>query len=175
MTHSSSPKELLYADLVTQVASVIQGEVDYVANLANTASLIYFALNGSALGQNVNWAGFYLNRGGDELVLGPFQGKVACIRIKKGRGVCGTCWADGKVQLVPDVHAFQGHIACDAESESEVVLPLMDNMGRFLGVLDLDSPLKGHFDAIDVEGLSQITSLLSGGCNWSPLTAAPPE
>src|SRR5438105_452609 len=126
-------KPALYRDLAAQLASLLEGEADPIANAANMAALIYHGL------QELNWAGFYFARGG-ELVLGPFQGKPACVRIPWAQGVCGTAAARGETIVVPDVHAFPGHIACDPDSRSELVVPLIAEE-KVLGVLDLDSPL----------------------------------
>jgi len=123
--------------LLETLESVLAGETDLVANSANMAALLFQTL------PEVNWAGFYFLKG-DELVLGPFQGKVACVRIPVGRGVCGTAAARRETVLVPDVHLFPGHIACDSASESEIVVPLIHG-GELLGVLDIDSPIKNRF------------------------------
>lgn len=141
-----------YAQLNQQLAALIGDERDFIANAANMAALIFHQLDG------LNWAGFYLMRSG-ELVLGPFQGKPACIRIPLGRGVCGTAAASRQTQLVPDVHAFPGHIACDADSRSEIVIPLILD-GDVIGVLDLDSPRPGRFDEADRAGLEAAAGLL---------------
>lgn len=141
-----------YETLTGQLRSLLEDEPDLLANLANTAALLYQQL------PELNWAGFYLLRG-DKLVLGPFQGKIACTRISLGRGVCGTAAAQDRVQLVPDVHAFPGHIACDGASRSEIVLPL-HRASRVVGVLDLDSPSLGRFGQADLEGLSACVRLL---------------
>ena len=143
-----------YAELNQQLAALIGDETDFVANMANMAALIFHQL------PDLNWAGFYLIRGG-ELVLGPFQGKPACIRIPLGRGVCGTAAATRQTQVVPDVHAFPGHIACDADSRSEIVVPLV-RVGALIGVLDLDSPRPGRFDADDLAGLEAAAGFLLG-------------
>jgi L-methionine (R)-S-oxide reductase len=134
-----------YRQFEAQLAALIGDEPDFVANMANMAALIFHQL------PDLNWAGFYLMKDG-ELVLGPFQGKPACIRIALGRGVCGTAAATQETQVVADVHAFPGHIACDADSRSEIVVPLIV-AGNVVGVLDLDSPLPGRFDADDKAGL----------------------
>jgi GAF domain-containing protein len=131
--------------------ALLEGETDLVANAANTAALLFHGL------PELNWAGFYLMNGG-ELVLGPFQGKPACVRIAVGRGVCGTAAATRRTVRVQDVHAFPGHIACDAASNSEIVVPL-EREGRLLGVLDLDSPITGRFDAQDQEGLERLAQI----------------
>ena len=153
-----------YRELDAQLAALLAGEHDAIANLANTSALLYTAL------PQLNWAGFYLlhpaSQGGadgdsGELVLGPFQGKPACVRIALGRGVCGTAAAERRTQLVPDVHAFPGHIACDAASRSEIVVPLIRAAdGGLVGVLDLDSPILGRFDATDQAGLERIATTL---------------
>lgn len=150
MTTALKPE--LYRDLVRQLAALIAGEPDPIANAANTAALIYHGL------PNLNWAGFYF-RNGAELVLGPFQGKPACVRIPIGKGVCGTAAARGTTILVPEVHDFPGHIACDPDSRSELVVPLIEE-GSVLGVLDLDSPLPARFDEIDRDGCEQLIALL---------------
>jgi GAF domain-containing protein len=144
-------KPELYRDLSRQLSALLAGERDLVANAANTAALIYHGL------PDLNWAGFYF-REGDELVLGPFQGKPACVRIQIGEGVCGTAASRAETVLVPDVHDFPGHIACDPNSRSELVVPLVD-AGRVWGVLDLDSPLLARFDEIDREGCEQLVAL----------------
>jgi L-methionine (R)-S-oxide reductase len=144
-------KSRLYDELARQLAALIDGERDLVANCANMAALIYHGLS------KLNWAGFYFARQG-ELVLGPFQGKPACIRIAWGEGVCGAAAARGSAIVVPDVHEFPGHIACDPESRSELVVPLVDD-GRVLGVLDLDSPVAGRFDEDDRAGCERLVAL----------------
>ena len=150
MTASEKPQ--LYRDLARQLAALLAGEPDPIANAANTAALIYHGL------PNLNWAGIYFCNGA-ELVLGPFQGKPACVRIPIGKGVCGTAAARGKTVLVPDVHDFPDHIACDPDSRSELVVPLIED-GSVLGVLDLDSPLPARFDELDREGCEQLVELL---------------
>ncbi len=153
-----------YADLAASLRSLLEGERNLIANLANTAALIYHAL------PNLNWAGFYLigpnaqDAAISELILGPFQGKTACVRIAMGKGVCGAAAATRETQLVPDVHAFPGHIACDSASNSEIVIPMIFSngarRGELLGVLDLDSPLLGRFDEQDQQGLEAIVDIL---------------
>jgi len=147
----TASKSELYRDLTAQLAALLAGEADLVANAANTASLIYHGL------PDVNWAGFYFRKGA-ELVLGPFQGKPACVRIPIGKGVCGTSAAGAATMLVPDVHDFPGHIACDPHSRSELVVPLIGD-GAVLGVLDLDSPLLSRFDDADQEGCERLIAL----------------
>ncbi len=149
----------LYDTLVTQAAGLLAGERDPWANAANVAALVFALLPG------LNWAGFYFLRGG-ELVVGPFQGKPACVRIALGRGVCGTAAAARRTVVVRDVHAFPGHIACDAASNSEIVVPIVDG-GRLVGVLDLDSPRTGRFGDVDARGLERLARLLAAGCDWA--------
>ena len=146
-------KPALYRDLLSALDALTAGEPDPVANMANAAALLWDWL------PDLNWAGFY-RAIGDELVLGPFQGKPACIRIAMGAGVCGTAAATRATQVVADVHAFPGHIACDAASRSELVVPLIAG-GRLLGVLDLDSPLPGRFDDDDAAGCEAVAALLA--------------
>jgi len=148
----ASSRSDFYAALHRQLAAVLEGERDWICNLAQTSALLMQLMPG------LNWAGFYLLRSG-ELVLGPFQGKVACVRIKLGRGVCGTAAARRETVVVPDVHQFPGHIACDSASNSEIVVPLL-HQGRLLGVLDLDSPQLGRFDADDARGLEEVARRL---------------
>ena len=145
-----------YQELQKQLCSLISGVPHPVANLANTAALLYEAL------PDLNWAGFYLLKG-QTLVLGPFQGKTACIEIPVGKGVCGTAIAENKSQLVPDVHAFPGHIACDCASRSEVVIPIRVQ-GKPIAVLDLDSPTVGRFTESDREGLEALVKVLEAEC-----------
>ena len=141
-----------YDDLCLQTAGLIGGVPHLIANLANASAALWQAM------EDINWAGFYLLEG-DTLVLGPFQGKPACIEIRPGRGVCGTAAATGRTQLVPDVHAFPGHIACDAASRSEVVVPIRSR-GRIVAVLDVDSPLPGRFTEDDRAGLERFAALV---------------
>lgn len=144
-------KQVFYSELSAQLEGLLHGERDFIANAANFSALIY------SLVPDLNWAGFYFLKQKDELVLGPFQGKVACVRIPVGKGVCGAAVATGETQLVPDVHAFPGHIACDAASRSELVVPLVKG-DRMIGVLDLDSPLPGRFDAEDQAGFEALAA-----------------
>ena len=131
---------------------MLDGEQDWIANAANTSALIYQML------PDLNWAGFYFLQREDELVLGPFQGKPACVRIAVGRGVCGTAVERARSVLVEDVHAFPGHIACDAASRSELVVPLFRD-GKVFGVIDLDSPLPGRFDGDDQAGIERLAAI----------------
>ena len=146
-SHHASAEEV-HRDLLEQARALLHGERDFTANAANLAALIFHAL------PDLNWAGFYWMKGG-ELVLGPFQGKPACVRIAIGKGVCGTAARDRKSIVVPDVDAFPGHIACDSASRSEVVIPVVAG-GKVIGVLDLDSPLKGRFGDADARGLEAL-------------------
>ena len=150
---SAADKPALYAELVQQLRSLIATEPDRIANLANASALLF------ALLPDLNWAGFYLLKEG-ELVVGPFQGKPACVRIAVGKGVCGTAALRRSTVIVADVHEFPGHIACDAESNSEIVVPIISTAGELLGVLDLDSPLTGRFDAEDAKGLERFVAAL---------------
>jgi L-methionine (R)-S-oxide reductase len=145
-------KRVLYTDLGGQIQGLLSGETDTVANLANAAAAIYHSL------PSLNWAGFYLARNGG-LVLGPFQGEPACVRIPIGNGVCGVAALRHESILVPDVHEFPGHIACDAASRSELVVPLIRGNALF-GVLDLDSPLAARFDADDQAGCEALVAII---------------
>ncbi|WP_046176678.1 GAF domain-containing protein [Domibacillus indicus] len=151
-TPYSGTKAEQYSLVTKQLEALLAGETNQVANLSNASAL---------LGQflpNINWAGFYLNEN-EELVLGPFQGLPACVRIPFGKGVCGTAAAEGKTMRIKDVHAFPGHIACDAASRSEIVIPLIKD-GKVLGVLDIDSPETNRFDEEDEKGLVQFAEAL---------------
>lgn len=145
-------KTELYADLNRDFQALMAGETSFLAVISNTSALLFERL------ADVNWAGFYLLEG-DTLVLGPFQGKLACVRIPVGRGVCGSAVAKNAVQRVEDVHAFDGHIACDSASNSEIVLPLAVN-GQIIGVLDIDSPLFSRFSEEDEHGLRELVGHL---------------
>jgi L-methionine (R)-S-oxide reductase len=149
-----SDKRALYRDLAAQLRSLIEGEPDRTANAANMAALLYHGL------PDLNWAGFYFTQG-SELVLGPFQGQPACVRIPWGNGVCGTAAARGESVLVSDVHDFPGHIACDPNSQSELVVPLIED-GRVTGVLDLDSPRLARFDEEDRAGCERLVAVFLG-------------
>ncbi|MGC4251649.1 MAG: GAF domain-containing protein [Sphingobium sp.] len=150
---ASTDKPTLYADLLSAADALTGEEPDAIANMANISALIWQFL------PDLNWAGFYRMVGG-ELVLGPFQGRAACIRIPLGKGVCGTAAQTRLTQLVEDVHAFPGHIACDAASASEIVVPVV-HRDRLIGVLDLDSPLAGRFDGDDAAGLEALVALIA--------------
>ena len=145
-------KPAFYHDLAQQLEGLLHGETDAIANAANTAALIYTTL------PDLNWAGFYFLRKPEELVLGPFQGKPACVRIALGRGVCGTAVTERRTMRIEDVHAFADHIACDAASRSELVVPLFRGE-RIIGVLDLDAPIPGRFDADDQRGIEALTAI----------------
>ncbi|KPH57435.1 GAF domain-containing protein [Novosphingobium aerophilum] len=147
------PKPELYADLAAAARALVEGEPDGIANMANLAALIWQFV------PDLNWAGFYRNLQ-DELVLGPFVGKPACIRIPFGQGVCGAAAASGETQVVPDVHAFPGHIACDADSRSELVVPVIRE-GRVIAVIDLDSPTAGRFDEADAAGMQTLAGIVA--------------
>ncbi|MBN8806965.1 MAG: GAF domain-containing protein [Sphingomonas sp.] len=154
---ATDAKSDLYRDVLAAVDAVTAGEADAVANMANVAAILWQYL------PDLNWAGFY-RAVGDELVLGPFQGKAACIRIPFGKGVCGAAAASRDTQLVADVHAFPGHIACDAASRSELVVPIVAG-GRVVAVIDLDSPHPARFDAEDAAGVEAIARLLRDRVN----------
>ena len=145
-------KKQHYAQLAQQVGAIVAGEQDLVANMANISAILYWAL------EKVNWAGFYLVKEG-QLVLGPFHGQPACIRIPIGKGVCGTAVSENCIQLIEDVKQFSGHIACDVASNSEIVLPIRKN-NQIIAVLDIDSPDIARFDLDDKSGLSQIVDIL---------------
>jgi len=151
---AAADKPALYRELAQWLESLVAGEPDPIANMANAAALIWESL------PDLNWAGFYRNVEG-ELVLGPFQGRPACIRIPFGKGVCGTAAATRRVQRVEDVNAFPGHIACDSASASELVVPIVRD-GELIAVLDLDSPSKGRFDAEDEAGCVALAEVLAG-------------
>ncbi|HET8996882.1 MAG TPA: GAF domain-containing protein [Acetobacteraceae bacterium] len=150
--HWGTDRDACYAALIPELDALLAGEPDAVATTANAAAAIYHGLPA------LNWAGFYFLRGA-ELVLGPFQGRPACVRIPLGRGVCGTAAAERRSILVPDVQAFPGHIACDVESRAELVVPLLAG-DRLLGVLDLDSPVPGRFDPADQHGCEQLAAVV---------------
>ena len=145
----------LYANLQLQLRSLLEGERDFIANAANFSSLLYHSL------PDLNWVGFYLQKG-DELVLGPFQGQPACVRIAIGKGVCGTAAEQRQTILVDNVHEFPGHIACDSASNSEIVVPLILNE-QLIGVLDLDSPSFARFDDEDARGLNELAEIFVRG------------
>jgi len=147
-----------YTRLLSQIEYLTQGEYHTISVLSNIAALLWSELD------DINWVGFYLIHDG-KLVLGPFQGKVACMNIEVGKGVCGTAVAQNATQLVEDVHQFPGHIACDSASNSEIVIPLR-SYGRVVGVLDIDSPLVGRFSAVDAEGLEAIARVIEKVCDW---------
>jgi GAF domain-containing protein len=154
---TAGTKPEFYVSLHRQLTALLAGESDWVCNLSQTSAFFMQVL------PELNWAGFYLLRGG-ELVLGPFQGRVACVRIRVGQGVCGTAAARQATVVVPNVHEFPGHIACDRASNSEIVVPLLRD-GRLLGVLDLDSPRPGRFDTDDARGLERSVEILLAASN----------
>jgi len=151
-------KPEMYDLLKKQLAALMEGEYHPLPHLANMTALLHSALS------DINWVGFYLMTDGD-LLLGPFQGKPACIRIPVGKGVCGTAAAQNRTQRVDDVHQFPGHIACDSASNSEIVIPIRVN-GTIAGVLDIDSPCLNRFDAQDQQGLEEMVKMLADGCRW---------
>ena len=153
-------KQELYNEVESQITGLVAEENDWLANLANTTAVIYNQL------PDLNWAGFYLRRSDGDLILGPFQGKSACVRISPGSGVCGTAVETEKPQLVPDVHEFPGHIVCDPESRSELVIPLW-SQEEIIGVLDLDSPSLARFDRYDLKRLQNIIEILAENCSFS--------
>ncbi|HEY8224604.1 MAG TPA: GAF domain-containing protein [Pyrinomonadaceae bacterium] len=152
----TTSKSELYASLALQLRALLEGERNLIANAANFAALVYHTL------PDINWAGFYF-RYGTELVLGPFQGKPACVRIEIGKGVCGLSASQCDTIIVPNVHEFPGHIACDEASNSEIVVPVFDGQ-RLLGVLDLDSPVLTRFDEQDAEGLNELMTIFVEAC-----------
>ncbi|MGP8034660.1 MAG: GAF domain-containing protein [Steroidobacteraceae bacterium] len=157
MSHTTTPrdfrdKDAAYRGLVRDLGALLEGEPDAIANAANTVALLFDAL------PDINWAGVYFLKGG-ELVVGPFQGKPACVRIALGRGACGTAAARRETLIVDDVQSFPGHIVCDPASRSEIVVPLVSG-ARLLGVLDIDSPRLGRFDAADARGLESLAARL---------------
>lgn len=152
-----------YEQLRARVRALVEHETDWLANLGNAAAELFAWL------PNLNWAGFYLMKGG-ELVLGPFQGRPACVRIKVGRGVCGTAVSSRSTQVVPDVHAFPGHIACDVRSRSEIVVPVVVG-GAVVAVLDLDSAELGNFDDDDRAGLEALMADLAPHVDWAQASA----
>jgi L-methionine (R)-S-oxide reductase len=157
-TADSGSKRELYADLAEQARGMLAGESSLIANAANFSALVYHSL------PDLNWAGFYLYDG-NELVVGPFQGKPACIRIALGRGVCGTAAQTRQTQVVRDVHSFDGHIACDAASQSEIVVPLVKADGSLLGVWDVDSPSVARFDEEDRAGMEALCEVFMQAAN----------
>jgi len=153
---SAPANRLSVDDLLESVRSVLSGETDLIANTANIASMLFEAL------PDVNWAGFYFHKD-DQLVLGPFQGRLACTRIPLGKGVCGTAAERRETIVVEDVHAFPGHIACDGASASEIVIPIIAD-GRLIGVLDIDSPVEARFSAADRSILEGVVAALAATC-----------
>jgi len=149
-----------YRLLREQVQALFHGERDLLANLAQFSALVYGSV------PQLNWAGFYMARPGEELVLGPFQGKVACVRIPFSRGVCGACARTGEIQLVKDVHAFPGHIACDSASASELVLPVVVD-GQLRAVFDMDSPVLARFDEEDARGMAEAVAAFAAATDWA--------
>ena len=153
-----SDKKDCYSLIHTQLKSILENEPYVIPNLSNISALLNEALT------DINWVGFYLIHN-DELLLGPFQGKIACVHIAIGKGVCGTAVLKDETQLVSDVYKFPGHIACDSASKSEIAIPIHGN-GRIVGVLDIDSPIIQRFDEVDKEGLEEVVRILETSCNW---------
>ena len=147
-----------YKLIKEQMEALAEGEQSYIPVMANASALLFYSM------EDLNWAGFYLVRE-EALILGPFQGKVACVRIEKGKGVCGTAWKEDEVQLVPDVHAFPGHIACDSDSRSEIVIPIHKD-GKVAAVLDIDSPSYARFSEEDRVGLEEFAASLERVIKW---------
>lgn len=177
LTIDPGSKTEKYKTLLPQIENIISGEPDLIANLANVAAAIYETFTPL-------WVGFYLvkpslgpagRHGPVQLVLGPFQGPLACTRIDKGRGVCGTAWQTGQTQVVPDVEQFPGHIACSSRSRSEIVVPLRDANGRIWGVLDIDSEALGAFDPTDAYYLTKLCEALPHMGTAAPRPSAPPR
>ena len=158
----SEDRDKFYKIMLVRLEGLLSSESDWLANLSNAAAVLYSNL------PDINWSGFYFMKKG-ELVLGPFQGKTACTRIKSGKGVCGTAVVEMKVQLVPDVHLFPDHIACDCASNSEVVVPIIKD-GILYGVLDIDSPNTNRFDELDVKYLQLFVDKLSKYIDWNQIS-----
>lgn len=156
---NAEDKSVFYRIMLVRLEGLLSSESDWLANVSNAAALLYTNL------ETINWSGFYFMKQ-DELVLGPFQGKTACTRIKPGKGVCGTAVAEMKTQLVPDVHLFPGHIACDCASNSEIVVPIIKD-GVVYGVLDVDSPVKDRFDELDAKYLQAFVDKLNKYIDWT--------
>ena len=155
----ANSKRLQYEDLSVKLRALLEGERDFIANAANFAALLFHSLPA------VNWVGFYLNKH-SELVLGPFQGQPACVRIPIGKGVCGTAAQQRETVIVPDVHQFPGHIACDTASNAEIVVPIVDG-NTLMAVLDLDSPVFGRFEDEDARGLNELVEIFKGSTELS--------
>ncbi len=157
----SNDKKEMYVEILQYAEMLMTDENDYIANLSNISALLNQVLN------DINWVGFYIVRNG-QLVLGPFQGKAACIRIDKGKGVCGTAYSEKSTQLVKDVHSFSGHIACDSETNSEIVVPIIYDKS-VAAVLDIDSPVCDRFDETDRANLEILCEMVSKSCKWGNL------
>ncbi|MEA4849247.1 MAG: GAF domain-containing protein [Clostridiaceae bacterium] len=155
----SEDRDKFYKIMMVRLEGLLSSESDWLANVSNAAALLYTNL------EDINWAGFYFMKKG-ELVLGPFQGRTACTRIKQGKGVCGTAVVEMSTQIVPDVHLFPGHIACDCASNSEVVVPIIKE-GKVYGVLDIDSPKTNRFDELDAKYLQLFVDKLNKYIDWS--------
>ncbi|KAI8353863.1 GAF domain-like protein [Mortierella sp. GBAus27b] len=174
---TATSKVEFYQELEMQIQGIVDGQRNWVTNLANASSLIYHGLR-AVTGKPINWAGFYVldqsvgstnddtQTKKEALILGPFQGKIACTNIDFGRGVCGTAAAEKKTLVIKDVHQFPGHIACDSASNSEIVVPLLGPDGRVIGVLDLDCEVTEGFDEDDKAGLEVVSKILVDACDW---------
>jgi L-methionine (R)-S-oxide reductase len=152
-------KKECYKLIHAQLKALFEGDNHLIPNLSNTSAILNQALEG------INWVGFYLMKD-EELLLGPFQGKTACVHIPVGKGVCGTAVLKDETMLIPDVHLFPGHIACDSASRSEIVIPIHHD-GKVVGVLDIDSPMVSRFDEEDKKGLEEVVNILENYCNWN--------
>lgn len=158
---AAGDRDTFYKILLVRLEGLLSSESDWLANMANASALLYANL------ENINWSGFYLYRDG-ELILGPFQGKTACTRIKVGKGVCGTAFLKEETQVVRDINAFPGHIACDSASNSEIVVPIISG-GRAVGVLDIDSPILERFDELDAVYMQKFVDKLNKYIDWSKI------
>ncbi|KAF8467342.1 GAF domain nucleotide-binding protein [Kalaharituber pfeilii] len=177
MTHADASnfaenvtKKEAYSQVLEQAAALFEGQQNWVCNLANTASLIWHAHKSMSFPSNqTNWAGFYVLDPSkkDQLILGPFMGKVACQTIRFGQGVCGKAMEARKTIIVPDVNAFPGHIACDGDTKSEIVVPIISHQDKVVGVIDCDSTAINAFDSEDQQYLERVAELLSSACTWS--------
>jgi len=154
-------RDSFYKIMLMRLEGLLSSESDWLANISNAAALLYTNM------ENINWSGFYFMKEG-ELVLGPFQGKTACTRIKSGKGVCGTAVVEMETQIVPDVHLFPGHIACDSASNSEIVVPIIKD-GVVYGVLDIDSPVKNRFDEVDAKYLKLFVDKMNKYIDWTKI------
>ncbi|KAK6526280.1 hypothetical protein TWF694_004881 [Orbilia ellipsospora] len=166
---SGATKQEVYDQVQEELHSLMEGQRNWICNLSNAASLLWYAFKALPEPSNrVNWAGFYVRNGQSELILGPFQGRVACQTISFSRGVCGRAASTLETQIVDDVHAFPGHVACDSSTKSEIVVPILFN-GEIVGVIDIDCEEEQGFTEEDRTGLERIAALLAEGCDWSSI------